>query len=296
VLAWDAFKAIHDQVGAAYGFVGQSWRDYSASDIWQLTGPVDKVWDKLWLKNLDAWYKQITERSNYRRSNAKPTENTRFANQPSPQKIGAFTRWLKDKYAEKLGTDRPSGEYWERYIREGFRKGMARSYDEANRMRRLAGEREFQGGKEQFLRTETTQPATLEQLQLLVAGTQASFSGLDQRSQAQLVRILADGLVKGSKPLTIARNMTRKLDLSLKEAERIARTEIVRAQAEGQLTALERQGFQHVGVQVEWTTADDGKVCPECQDMEGEVFDIDEAHGLIPLHPNCRCSFQPYFE
>lgn len=33
--------------------------------------------------------------------------------------------------------------------------------------------------------------------------------------------------------------------------------------------------------------------CPRCAGMEGTIFDIESARGLIPLHPNCRCTFAP---
>jgi len=33
--------------------------------------------------------------------------------------------------------------------------------------------------------------------------------------------------------------------------------------------------------------------CPECDAMEGRVFPVAEAHGLIPRHPACRCAWLP---
>jgi len=37
-------------------------------------------------------------------------------------------------------------------------------------------------------------------------------------------------------------------------------------------------------------------VCSECSDLEGNVYTIKEAHGMIPLHPNCRCAWKPHIE
>jgi SPP1 gp7 family putative phage head morphogenesis protein len=73
----------------------------------------------------------------------------------------------------------------------------------------------------------------------------------------------------------------------------VARTEIVRAHAEGQLTAMEDMGVTDLGVAVEWDTAHDDRVCPKCADLQGIVVKTSEAHGLIPRHPNCRCSWIP---
>lgn len=41
-------------------------------------------------------------------------------------------------------------------------------------------------------------------------------------------------------------------------------------------------------------TAGDDDVCQECEDLSDDgPYGIDEAEGLIPAHPNCRCSFVP---
>lgn len=70
----------------------------------------------------------------------------------------------------------------------------------------------------------------------------------------------------------------------------------VRAQAEGQLNALEKLGIDKVGVRVEFKTAGDGKVCPECNKLSGRVFKVKDSHGIIPVHPNCRCGWVPVVE
>lgn len=48
------------------------------------------------------------------------------------------------------------------------------------------------------------------------------------------------------------------------------------------------------GSGVEVLTAGDDLVCEECEDIaSGGPYTLDEARGLIPAHPNCRCSFVP---
>jgi hypothetical protein len=34
-------------------------------------------------------------------------------------------------------------------------------------------------------------------------------------------------------------------------------------------------------------------VCPDCEALDETQYTIEEAHGLIPYHPNCRCAFIP---
>ena len=65
----------------------------------------------------------------------------------------------------------------------------------------------------------------------------------------------------------------------------------VRAHNEGQLDSLESLGVDEIGVMVEWSTA--MNACKLCQPMEGVVFTIKEARGMLPRHVNCRCAYLP---
>ncbi len=68
---------------------------------------------------------------------------------------------------------------------------------------------------------------------------------------------------------------------------------IVGAQAEGQLDAMEHLKVKYVTAKVEFTTVkpNDGKVCPICRKLNGKVFTIKKARGVIPVHVRCRCSW-----
>ena len=39
-----------------------------------------------------------------------------------------------------------------------------------------------------------------------------------------------------------------------------------------------------------WTTSDEF-VCQVCEPMHGTEFDIKDTDGLLPCHPQCRCTF-----
>ena len=73
-------------------------------------------------------------------------------------------------------------------------------------------------------------------------------------------------------------------------AELIARTEVQRTLNEGHLQSYKDYGIKYVEI------APAPDACEECADWEGEVIDIDEANGLLPIHPNCRCRFIPITE
>ena len=66
-------------------------------------------------------------------------------------------------------------------------------------------------------------------------------------------------------------------------AEMVSRTEVISAYNEGHLHRYELEGvdksefYASVGA------------CEECLSYDGEVFITKEAHGIIPVHVNCRC-------
>lgn len=76
-------------------------------------------------------------------------------------------------------------------------------------------------------------------------------------------------------------------------AELIARTEANRAYNEGNLDALNQAGIEKV---VFLLSSD---ACPECRAVSesipgeklGKTLGMDEARSLLPVHPNCRCTF-----
>jgi SPP1 gp7 family putative phage head morphogenesis protein len=111
------------------------------------------------------------------------------------------------------------------------------------------------------------------------------------------VRTLADGLTMGQHPYQIANSLARDVDgIGRRRAKVVARHRLIWVHAEGQLDNLERLGVEEVGVAVEWAITPDNKVCPKCAAMQGLVLKTRQAHGLIPLHPECRCAWIPSFD
>jgi len=213
----------------------------------------------------------------------------------SSQQVDQFEQWIAEDQAILF----PSGEILEEYIVQGYEKGAARAFTETQRaqlevallnpLQRTVTEITRQS----FLAGAFTAPETVEKLKILVGRTFTDIQGVNSVLAVRLKKHLADGLVQGDNPRTIARRMASDIGKSIKHAERIARTEVIRAHAEGQLDMLERMGVEEVGVAVEWTTAGDHRVCQLCGALEGVVLKVSESHGLIPRHPNCRCAFRP---
>lgn len=80
-------------------------------------------------------------------------------------------------------------------------------------------------------------------------------------------------------------------------AERIARTETMRASNEGLLESW-RQALDEELIEgdlkKEWITTPDDRLCPVCEPLDGEQVGVDETFsvGVVtpPAHPNCRCT------
>lgn len=130
-------------------------------------------------------------------------------------------------------------------------------------------------------------------LQLIMSMTFDSISGITAAMSASIVQALSNGLIAGDSPYDIAKVIANLTGVSITKAERIARTAIIKAYAEGQLAALTDMGVTTVGAKVEFTATPDSRVCPFCIRLNKKVYKVEDAHGIIPLHPNCRCSWIP---
>jgi SPP1 gp7 family putative phage head morphogenesis protein len=82
--------------------------------------------------------------------------------------------------------------------------------------------------------------------------------------------------------------------LNDKEAERIARTEVIRTISTFQKETLTNSGVKRW----KWVTAADEKVCQYCGPLDGRTVNVGDSFSLFrgqpvinsPIHPFCRCS------
>ena len=212
----------------------------------------------------------------------------------NPAKIEAFRKWLKSQVDAKLlvvesHTDKP---WLAKYIESSYKKGLIRAYTQVHSESLADVEDFYIGGRTQFLADAFAAPVVMEQVKLLYTRAFTELKGITDTMDQQISRILADGFTKGESPQTIARNLRKSVaGITKRRATVLARTEIIRAHAEGQLTGFEQLGVTGVKIQAEWLTAGDGRVCPLCSARSGEKMTIEQARGLIPLHPNCRCAW-----
>lgn len=215
------------------------------------------------------------------------------------QKLGAFNAWLQDQIDQGLlATDPNGGQNWtETYIYSAYKQGITRAYSQVNGTV-PPNEKDalrYQGGKAQFLSDSFNLPERQSTVEILATRAYNELDGVTDTMGQQMNRILAEGLINGDNPYNIAKEMSNTIEgLGDSRALTIARTETAYAQAQGQLTGFRELGVAELGIMAEWLTAEDDRVCPECEaGAKNGPYKIDDADGLIPAHPNCRCAFSP---
>ena len=134
-------------------------------------------------------------------------------------------------------------------------------------------------------------PISKTLMDTLTVNVKNNIASLTADAQKKVTQALIDGANEGKGMKAMAKDISEATGMERNRASLIARTETMRANVS---TSVDR--FKQLGVQkVEWLVADDDRLCDECSDLDGEVFDIDD-HPDCPLHPQCRCVLIPHVE
>jgi len=100
---------------------------------------------------------------------------------------------------------------------------------------------------------------------------------------------------KKVKPKDLFREKEGKRILSINADSRptiIARTETTRLANQGALDFYKNNKIE----KVTYIASTGPRTCPLCLELNGRIFTINEAQGMIPVHVSCRCSFVPVTE
>jgi len=222
------------------------------------------------------------------------TVNARFDFLDDPAKVNAFRQLIQQQSGLITGQPKGDEEWWDDYIQQAYIKGQGRAFEQSKAQMNDQDKLDFyEGSKKDFLTSSFGKPASQRKVKLLAGRVFSQLSGVTASMETELTEIFTDGMINGESPAKISKNIQTRMKKLSKRAHTLARTEITRAHGEGQLQSLEDLGVTEVGVMVEWSTAGDSRVCSKCKPMEGVVFKVEEAYGLIPRHPNCRCAFIP---
>lgn len=228
----------------------------------------------------------------------------RYAALMTPQQLEEFRRWVQGQVDQGiLGRTRPGEPNWlQQYISESYEKGQGRAFDDAMKKYGYGGQAPpeyYQGSRDQFLRDAFRNPASVERVELLASRSFTDLKNVTEGMSTQLSRTLTDGIIQGRSPREVGRELNKVVDGYKNRGLTIARTETIRAHADGQLEALKQLGVEEVGVMVEWSAAADDLVCDLCRELDGAVFKLQEAQAIIPRHPNAvfaGSTFVPYGE
>lgn len=122
---------------------------------------------------------------------------------------------------------------------------------------------------------------------------ETSFGDLAQKVYRSLRNTLTTGLLQGQSVPQVARTLESVLGNQRWEAERIVRSEFVRAGNQAALLTYQQNEDLLSGVQ--WLSTLDQRTCLLCAKLDGRVWK-DPAQAKIPVtntHPNCRCTLVP---
>ena len=220
-----------------------------------------------------------------------------FAFVEDAAKLAAFRARLREELRAAGLTD---VALWRKYIDAGYRRGAGRSYDDTVKRVRAAEPTKapefYEGGKEMFLKSSFARPVAREKVEHLAARAYDELANVTADMSNRMARTLSDSMIEGTSPREAAAALVADVGFSRVRATTIARTEVIRAHAEGQLDALEQLGVEELGVDVEWSATGDDRVCPICEAFDGETYSMEEARGMLPAHPNCRCAWVPHVE
>ena len=218
------------------------------------------------------------------------TQQQRFAFPRSDQKVEAFMDWLREQQDREIlgvtkGRQLGGRERWsDTYIESAYQAGLARS----------TGALDAAGLDPEPIDTAFFKPIHADRSALAFTRTFSELEGITEAMDQQISRTLAQGLAEGRGPKKIAQDLQDRVNkIGKTRAEKLARTEVIRAHAEASLNTFADAGLDEVTAEVEFVTAGDDRVCPICEALSGRIFSIDEARGVIPVHPNCRCAWVP---
>lgn len=215
----------------------------------------------------------------------------RYAFQTDAQKLSAFQAWLQEQTDKGILSKSSSGKY----IDSAYKQGIIRAYLEKHRAGKNLTKTPgwYSGTQEAFLARAFGAGEAVGKVQLLATRTYETLKGMTGAMASQTARVLSEGMVRGDGAVDVGRALAERIEVSRSRALTIARTELMHAHAEGQLDGFKELGIQELDVMAEWSTAGDDRVCPICAALEGKVYTVEEARGMIPQHPNCRCTWIP---
>ena len=246
-----------------------------------------------------------------------PAGRRAFSFPRSVEKIESFREWLQKQidagilqvgYARQIGSG-VEAAWTNQYILDSYKRGVIRARYELINAGYDVPPMEETGG----INASMSLPFHIDRVGLMFTRTYNDLKGITSAMDAQISRILAQGIADGDGPALLARKLVATIngngigDLAITDtigrfipaiqrAEMLARTEIIRAHHQAMIQEYRNWALEGVIVKGEWKTAGDDRVCEKCASLEGKIFTLDEIEGMIPYHPRCRCIALPWIK
>ena len=242
-----------------------------------------------------------------------------FAFSTSTQKVESFMDWLRElEEQEILQVGRfqqvgnsVNGAWTNMYIQDSYKRGITRARYEMKQAGFDVPTLDASGGIHAVMGT----PFHMDRVGLLYTRTYNELKNITEAMNGQISRVLSEGMMEGDNSIKIANKLNNVITGSgdtlamtdtlgrfvpaKRRAKILARTEIIRAHHKATIQEYRNWGVEGVEVDAEWSTAGDDRVCPICEKLSkggknGDgVYTLDEIEGMIPVHPQCRCSTIP---
>lgn len=226
-------------------------------------------------------------------------------------KTRAFIKWLRGKLTDDIlepatRGEVEDGEHWSAtYIRSAYSRGWE------NAMERLQEAGVSTAGIDRDI---FDLGVPRRQLRRLYTRAYDNLKNIAEGDLQPIRETLTQGLAEGWNPRKMADKLTDEVrSLQATRAEVLARTETIFSYSEATVSRYERAGVNTVQ-HGEWRDADDSRVCPICERLDGREIPIsdirdatftfepgpdepDHLAGEYPLmppaHPSGRCTLLP---
>lgn len=106
-----------------------------------------------------------------------------------------------------------------------------------------------------------------------------------------LNEVLTRGFIQGKTTVEIAKELSLRVEKNFNVCLRLVRTERMHY-----LNESSKKAYQDAGVkQLQYWAAEDERTCETCGSYHKKIMEFDET-PILPLHPNCRCTYVPVIE
>jgi len=208
----------------------------------------------------------------------KVVSNARYKGALNKDKVVNTFEWINSLTASTL----VQKDWTKALVKAGHQRGILRGHTDYKGLPKDEVTKKIQS---EFLKGMAVKTATLNNLQNVAFDY---LEGINKEMGNQITKSIQTGLMAGKTKEQIAVDIVDRVDkIGLTRAKTLVETEIARAHSEGVLDSLETLGVTRIGVNVEWVTSN--TPCELCSVLDSVILTIQQARGMFPRHPYCRC-------